>query len=259
MAQQLPKQTVTSQTINGLLSPPLTPGKQNGHGILVNGASSDHDDSSCDGDYPHTPEEEHAPLLKDQQNNGGVAAATVNGDSNTVRQRRPLRPTSSSSCSNLDVPAFTTRSGAGGESTARARSRSRSRSRFRGHADPDAGGSPAEAFPRISRPVELMRNSYDCVVIGSGYGGGVSASRMARAGRSVCLLERGREKWPGEYPSGTTDAFSELHCSGAFAPYSLKGKMIDGENPTGMYHLIFGKGQNAIVCNGKLSWNAIIE
>jgi hypothetical protein len=50
-------------------------------------------------------------------------------------------------------------------------------------------------FPRISRPVELMRPSYDVVVIGSGYGGGVAASRMARGGQSVCLLEMGREKW----------------------------------------------------------------
>ena len=43
--------------------------------------------------------------------------------------------------------------------------------------------------------VELMRPAYDVVVIGSGYGGGVAASRMARGGQSVCLLELGREKW----------------------------------------------------------------
>ena len=41
---------------------------------------------------------------------------------------------------------------------------------------------------------------YDVVVIGSGYGGGISASRLARAGRSVCLLERGKEFLPGEFP-----------------------------------------------------------
>jgi hypothetical protein len=50
-------------------------------------------------------------------------------------------------------------------------------------------------FPRLSRPVELMRPSYDVVVIGSGYGGAVAASRMARGRQSVCLLELGREKW----------------------------------------------------------------
>ena len=52
-----------------------------------------------------------------------------------------------------------------------------------------------KAYPRISRPVELLRHSYDVVVIGSGYGGGVAASRMARGGQSVCLLERGKERW----------------------------------------------------------------
>ena len=48
---------------------------------------------------------------------------------------------------------------------------------------------------RISRPVELIKPEYDVVVIGSGYGGGVAASRMARARQSVCVLELGREKW----------------------------------------------------------------
>lgn len=56
--------------------------------------------------------------------------------------------------------------------------------------DPDR-----QQFPRISKPVELMRGAYDVVVIGSGYGGGVAASRMARGNQSVCLLERGKEKW----------------------------------------------------------------
>lgn len=106
-------------------------------------------------------------------------------------------------------------------------------------------------YPRISKPVELLRASYDVVVIGSGYGGGVAASRMARTGQSVCLLERGREKWPGEYPSDTADALKEMHVSGTFAPGQLKGKMVNGGDPTGMYHLIFGRGQNAVVCNGK--------
>ena len=52
-----------------------------------------------------------------------------------------------------------------------------------------------EEHPRISRPVELIDQEYDVVVIGSGYGGGVAASRMARAGQKVCVLELGREKW----------------------------------------------------------------
>jgi NADPH-dependent 2,4-dienoyl-CoA reductase/sulfur reductase-like enzyme len=50
-------------------------------------------------------------------------------------------------------------------------------------------------YPRISKPMELLRHQYDVVVIGSGYGGGVAASRMARGGQSVCVLERGKERW----------------------------------------------------------------
>ncbi|KAI6085985.1 FAD/NAD(P)-binding domain-containing protein [Hypoxylon rubiginosum] len=105
-------------------------------------------------------------------------------------------------------------------------------------------------FPRLSNPLELMRPAYDCVVIGSGYGGGVAASRMARAGESVCLLERGKERWPGEYPSDTGDAVEQVHFSGEFAPSWAPKKIVGGGDPTGMYHLIFGNGQNAVVCNG---------
>ncbi|KAF9881347.1 glucose-methanol-choline oxidoreductase [Colletotrichum karsti] len=111
-------------------------------------------------------------------------------------------------------------------------------------------------YPRISKPVELMRNSYDCVVIGSGYGGAVAASRIARTKdangkrQSVCVLERGQEKWPGEYPSGVLDAFDQVHVSGEFAPGWLPSTTIERGDPTGMYHLIFGKGLNAIVGNG---------
>jgi choline dehydrogenase-like flavoprotein len=95
-----------------------------------------------------------------------------------------------------------------------------------------------------------LRSEYDVVVVGSGYGGGVAASRMARAGQTVCLLERGQEKWPGEYPSGFIDAIKEMHVSGDFAPGFWKGSPIEYGDPTGLYHLIMGKGQNAFVGNG---------
>jgi cholesterol oxidase len=36
---------------------------------------------------------------------------------------------------------------------------------------------------RISSTLDLIQDSYDVVVIGSGYGGGISASRLARAGK----------------------------------------------------------------------------
>lgn len=106
-------------------------------------------------------------------------------------------------------------------------------------------------FPRLSKPVEVMRHSYDVVVIGSGYGGGVAASRMARAGKHVCLLERGAERWPGEYPVSPADAIKQLHVSGEFAPRWLPGVAVEEGDPTGMYHLILGRGQNTVVGNGE--------
>lgn len=123
---------------------------------------------------------------------------------------------------------------------------SRARAKIRSYTD-DRGD---KAFPRLSKPVELLRSSYDVVVIGSGYGGGVAASRMARTGQSVCVLERGREKWPGEYPTGSLESMKEVHYSGTLAPGVLPGKLVEGGDPTGMFHLIFGRGQSAVVCNG---------
>jgi cholesterol oxidase len=45
-----------------------------------------------------------------------------------------------------------------------------------------------------------VESSYDVVVVGSGFGGGVTACRMAEQGLSVCVLERGRRFGPGDFP-----------------------------------------------------------
>ncbi len=53
---------------------------------------------------------------------------------------------------------------------------------------------------KLSSSVENIKESYEIVVIGSGYGGSITASRLSRAGREVCILERGNEISPGQYP-----------------------------------------------------------
>jgi cholesterol oxidase len=48
-----------------------------------------------------------------------------------------------------------------------------------------------------------MKESYDVVVIGSGFGGAVTGCRLAQAGRSVCILERGRRWAKTGFPRST--------------------------------------------------------
>jgi cholesterol oxidase len=62
----------------------------------------------------------------------------------------------------------------------------------------------------LSLPLASIRAEYEVLVVGSGYGAGVAASRMARAGRTVCVLERGREILPGQYPTGLAAAQGEM-------------------------------------------------
>ncbi len=63
---------------------------------------------------------------------------------------------------------------------------------------------------RLSSPLHELKPHYDVVVVGSGYGASIAASRLARAGRSVCLLERGRELQPGEYPDSAAESVREF-------------------------------------------------
>src|SRR5512132_828889 len=65
-------------------------------------------------------------------------------------------------------------------------------------------------LPLLSIPLERLREKYDVVVIGSGYGGAIAASRLARAGQSVCVLERGREFLAGEFPDTEPEMVREL-------------------------------------------------
>lgn len=52
-----------------------------------------------------------------------------------------------------------------------------------------------------------MSDSFDVIIIGSGFGGAVTACRLAEAGRKVLVLERGREWRREDYPRDPGDAW----------------------------------------------------
>jgi cholesterol oxidase len=65
--------------------------------------------------------------------------------------------------------------------------------------------------------------AYDAIVVGSGFGGGVAACRLARAGMQVCVLERGRRFGPGDFPDRPEQA-----------PFALWHPSL---NPNGLFDL----------------------
>ncbi len=79
----------------------------------------------------------------------------------------------------------------------------------------------------LSTPWEQRKNTYDIVIIGSGYGGSITAARLAGASVNpkpgICVLERGKE-WPtGSFPETTVDVL---------------GATRSDFNPLGLYELL---------------------
>ncbi|MGA2606920.1 MAG: GMC oxidoreductase [Terriglobia bacterium] len=67
-----------------------------------------------------------------------------------------------------------------------------------------------------------MRASYDVVVVGSGFGGAITACRLAQAGRSVCILERGKRWHKTEFPRSpgeVSKCFWRANASFGFLEY----------------------------------------
>lgn len=85
---------------------------------------------------------------------------------------------------------------------------------------------------RLSKPITAIKSHYQFIIIGSGYGGSIAASRLSRAGMQVCLLEKGKEFRPGEYPWDLDDAATEMQVN-------TDNKHIG--NKTGLYEFYMGK------------------
>ncbi|MEZ0278756.1 MAG: GMC oxidoreductase [Methylibium sp.] len=121
--------------------------------------------------------------------------------------------------------------------------------RFRGTRDGLAGPFPIPGFcasrlglckgmQPLSSPTSLLKPVYDAVIVGSGYGGGIASSRLARAGLRVCVLERGREFLTGQFPSRLPEIRRELQLNG--------GKMRSGSR-TGLFDFRLGTDIHVLV------------
>ena len=77
---------------------------------------------------------------------------------------------------------------------------------------------------------ERKPEGYDVVIIGSGYGGAITAARLSTANwpgakPSLCILERGKEWLPGQFPDKLEDG---------------AGALRSDANPLGLYDFHFG-------------------
>ncbi len=88
---------------------------------------------------------------------------------------------------------------------------------------------------RLSKPITELKQEYEVIVIGSGYGGSIAASRMSRLHKKVCLLEKGKEFLPGEFPDKLLEAGKEFQVN--------KGKSTYGDD-NGLYELVVGDDIN---------------
>ncbi|KAG0223842.1 hypothetical protein B0O80DRAFT_502209 [Mortierella sp. GBAus27b] len=102
-------------------------------------------------------------------------------------------------------------------------------------------GNKNNNLPRLSLPLTKLKSHYDAIVIGSGYGASIAASRLSRAGKRVCILERGEERWPGEYPEDTLKCAAEVQFNGE---HGHEGKR------TGLYEIHRNTDQWAFVACG---------
>jgi len=90
----------------------------------------------------------------------------------------------------------------------------------------------------LSSPIVDLKEHYTVVIIGSGYGGGIAASRLARAGQQVCVLERGQEFHAGDFPNTLFKANRATQLDTSFMRWGSK---------TALFDFRFNKDMNALV------------
>ena len=93
-----------------------------------------------------------------------------------------------------------------------------------------------------------MGRRFDVIIVGSGFGGAVTACRLAQAGARVLVLERGRRWTKDQYPRKPNDAWIFSHS----APHKLNG-WLDLRLYKGM-GILLGAG----VGGGSLCYSSVV-
>ncbi|MGI9380915.1 MAG: GMC family oxidoreductase N-terminal domain-containing protein, partial [Methyloligellaceae bacterium] len=96
-------------------------------------------------------------------------------------------------------------------------------------------------MPSLSQPFSAMQPAYDVVVIGSGYGGGVAAARLSQAGHKVCVIERGKEYQPGDFPARFPELKNALRIRGGKADLGPDTALYDFRVGSDI-HVLTGSG-----------------
>ena len=86
---------------------------------------------------------------------------------------------------------------------------------------------------------------FDVLIIGSGYAGAVAAAELARhrGNKRVCVLERGRERLPGAFPSRMAELAGHVR-------FSSQGSTRPRGRREGLFDLKLGEDLCALVANG---------
>jgi cholesterol oxidase len=108
---------------------------------------------------------------------------------------------------------------------------------------------------RLARSLDGIAAHYDALVVGSGYGGGVAAARLARAGKRVAVLERGREFVTGEFPTRFPELRRELQVSGRRLALGGPAALYDVRLGEDMHILVgCGLGGGSLINAGVALW-----